>query len=590
MHPGVLSALLAFSASAGMAVYVALRRDKTDFHWLLLALLAALLLWTGGLAVRFNVTTAAGLRGALQLVYAGIFATPPIWLALAARHARAHLFLSRGALVALAAPSAISYLALATNDGHRLFMREVSFETLAQGPDAWAGPVYWVFLAWAYLCVGGGALLYLRSAHRMVTNDDRWRGWLLAAAAMIPLLCSLVYVFQIVPVPFDLTPAGLTITVAILCAAVFRYKMLESLPLARRDVIELLREGVVMANASGVVLDLNPAAERILGRASSNVRGRPIDAVLTDRAIDSDATALRRALAGLGADAVIHEVRTRDGAVIEVTMALARDREGDPAGQFAVLRDRTEERRSERTIRQTQRMDTISTLASGIAHEVNNPLAFIRANLAQIHRVGQQLDACADDPEAKLAVDIGDLTEIVEETLDGIGRIERIVSGMRRLTASGNDPFVSVNMNDVLADAVRLANLRNEEHIEVRMQLARRLPRLDGSPQRLVQAFLNIVVNSRQALEGRPRGVVEIETRREDGGVVVEVADDGPGVSEELRDRIFDPFFTTKDPDQGTGLGLAITVDILRDHGGVLEMHSAPGEGATFIARFPARG
>ena len=241
--------------------------------------------------------------------------------------------------------------------------------------------------------------------------------------------------------------------------------------------------------------------------------------------------------------------------------------------------------------RHTEKLQSVGALAAGIAHEVNNPLAFIRANLSQIHRMGERVEEChaERDPDAKLADELADLREIAEETLDGIGRIEQIVTGIRRLAAGGEQSVQLVEVNEVVRDALRLSNLGRDGQVVLEARLADALPRVQGTPERLVQAVLNLLVNARQALEGRS-GRVRVETRCHDASLEIRVGDDGPGIAEEIQERIFEPFFTTKDPDRGSGLGLAIAFDIVRDHGGELEVRSKPGAGACFIVRLPACG
>jgi PAS domain S-box-containing protein len=589
MHPAQMAALVSCTASSAMAAYVGTRRHKTGFHWLLLSVLTALILWTGGIALRWSVTTPAGLAAALQLVYAGVLATPPLWLLLALRYAGEERLVRRWAPVLLF-PSWLTYLALVTNEGHELFVRRVGFEEMAAGPRLWGGPLFWTFLAWAYVCVLAATLVYAASARRMAGGPDRNRGALLACAAAVPLASSLVYVLRLAPVPFDLTPTGLVFTLVVLSVVVFRHRLLESRPLTRRDVIEYLHDGVVMATPAGTILDTNPAANRMLGTHERELHGRPLAEIARGFASDPRAPRLRESLAALSAGhpAESAELANREGRCIEVTARLHR-REGAVAGQFAVLRDRTEERRIEQALRRNQRLESVGTLASGIAHEINNPLAFIRANLSQIYAMGERVEETRESGRDKLAEDLAELREITAETLDGIGRIEKIVSGMRRLTTAGNDPFVPVDVNDIVRDAVRLANLRNHPRFPVTLRLAERLPRVAGSPDRLGQAILNLLVNARQALEPRGSGRIGVATRREGATLCIEVRDDGPGIPDAVRDRIFDPFFTTKDPDQGTGLGLPIAFDILRDHGGTLEVDSRSGAGACFVARIPIR-
>jgi len=348
-----------------------------------------------------------------------------------------------------------------------------------------------------------------------------------------------------------------------------------------------------MATAGGVILDSNPRAALILGSSPEALRGRHLADAFANRAPEAQRREQQERLerVALCSDPLVMELCTGDERRIEARVACVRDADGVVSGQFAVLRDRTEERRGERVARQTQRFESVGTLAAGIAHEVNNPLAFIRANLSQIYRMGELVEQVADrvedDAGRKLVHELVDLRTIAEETLDGIARIERIVVDMRELANSPEQMRESVDLNVCARDAVRLANLRQELNIRVVTRLEEGLPLVMGASQRLVQALLNLVVNARHVLHDKPDGLIQLETRRADGRVEVLVSDNGIGISEEIQERIFDPFFTTKDPDQGSGLGLAIAFDILNDHGGSLEVRSRPGEGACFIASLP---
>jgi PAS domain S-box-containing protein len=594
MHPAIPLAALGLVSASVMACYVALRREKTELHWLLVALLVSLGVWTAGVIFRFSAASPVGLEAALRLVFLGVFTTPPLWILVAVVYSRPGGILERrGVWVALGIPSALGYLALLTNEAHHLVVREVSFEAMEAGGRVWGGPIFWVFMVWTYALVLGGTLLYLRNARQMVATDERRRGVLLAAASVVPIAASVLYLFQLIPLSFDLTPTALSISTVLLCIAVFRYRLFESLPLARRDVIEHLRDGVVMANGAGMILDLNPAAEDILGRDARDVRGLSLGDVLDVFGEEEGGQWLGAALTNLsaGSASFAAEGRTAEQRLLEVNVASVRADLAEPAGWFAVLRDRTEERRFERIARNTEKLQSVGTLAAGIAHEVSNPLAFIRSNLSQIHRMGECVEACHAErgPDAKLAHELADLREIAEETLDGIGRIEHIVTGMRRLAATRERSFQRVDANQVARDSLRLSNLSRDAKVAVEVRLADALPTVEGTPERLVQAVLNLLVNARQALEGRS-GRVRVETRCHGASLEIRVGDDGPGIAEEIQERIFDPFFTTKDPDQGTGLGLAIAFDIVRDHGGELEVRSKPGAGACFIVRLPACG
>ncbi len=592
MHPAILPAALAFGASAVLAAMVALRRNKGALHWLLLALLASVQIWTLGVICRFSVSSQEGLEVSLRLIFLGIFTAPPLWLLLAGRYAQTRILCeSRGAIIALFVPSFVAYLALLTNAGHHWVIREVSFEALEAGGAAWSGPIFWAYMPMAYAMLAISSWLYVRTALRLARNDERRRSVLLTLAAVLPLVTSLLYLLQWLPLRFDLTPTALVVSLLMLSTTIFRYRLLETLPLARRDVIEHLPDGVVLADVGGAILDLNPAAAAILGVPGASLRQRPLATLLDTFPLETDVAICRAALTKLGelGTPVLSEITTTDHRRIEVNAMLVCDARGEPVGQCAVLRDRTEERRFERLARQTQRLQTVGTLVAGIAHEVNNPLAFIHANLMQIQRMAEVVEAHRAGPEAKLAAELVDLAPIVSETLDGVERIERIVADMRRLSASREEAFTRVDLNEVARDAIRLANLHRDTRVGIDVAFWHEPLYVEGSARRLVQVVLNLLVNSRHALGNAPDRHIALCVSAESDEAVIDVSDDGPGIPRELHERIFDPFFTTRDPDQGTGLGLAVALEIARDHGGALDVRSWPGEGATFSLRLPVR-
>jgi two-component system C4-dicarboxylate transport sensor histidine kinase DctB len=159
---------------------------------------------------------------------------------------------------------------------------------------------------------------------------------------------------------------------------------------------------------------------------------------------------------------------------------------------------------------------------------------------------------------------------------------------MRRFSRLPAEELGPVDVNEVVHEAMRLAELHRNRGVTIEAWLAEGLPAVHGSAQRLTQVVLNLLVNAKQALVGLEEGHITVRTRLAADFVELTVVDDGPGVPEAIRDRIFDPFFTTKGPEDGTGLGLSIAFDIVREHGGVLELRSAPRGGACFRALLPA--
>jgi signal transduction histidine kinase len=178
---------------------------------------------------------------------------------------------------------------------------------------------------------------------------------------------------------------------------------------------------------------------------------------------------------------------------------------------------------------------------------------------------------------------------VVAESIEGVERIAGIVDRMRRFAGLSQGELGEVDVNAVAGEALKMAALQRPPAIELRFEPGDGLPLIQGSSEHLIQAVLNLAINGLQAVAKRGTGTVRVVTRSHEKGAEIVVSDDGPGIPAAIRDRIFDPFFTTKSPGEGSGLGLAIAHDIVREHGGVLELRSEQGKGAEFAIRLPAR-
>jgi two-component system cell cycle sensor histidine kinase/response regulator CckA len=236
-----------------------------------------------------------------------------------------------------------------------------------------------------------------------------------------------------------------------------------------------------------------------------------------------------------------------------------------------------EVRMLEDRLRRKQKLESLGTLAAGVAHEVNNPLTWLMGNVECLQVL---LDDHAESLPERM---IEELSEIAIEMRDGTERIRRIVAGLKPFTRTDEDEFGPVDLLDVLDTAVELAG--NE--IRHRARLVRRIrkvPPVYGNHARLTQVFVNLLINAAQALaHGHAAdNRIRIATRMVDETrVCVTVADTGVGIPVTVLDRIFEPFFTTRAPER-TGLGLSICHSIIESCGGEIEVVSQPGEGAYF--------
>jgi two-component system, NtrC family, sensor kinase len=228
---------------------------------------------------------------------------------------------------------------------------------------------------------------------------------------------------------------------------------------------------------------------------------------------------------------------------------------------------------AQKELAQAERLAAIGLLASGVAHEINNPLAIIRGNVELL-----EMNNSAGDhgPE--------ELDTIMRQ----VARIERIVKNLRAFSRSGDKQLSRFSLGDVLEDI--LDQVRHQVSLDpytVTRDYRGKEIIIEADEDQLRQVFTNLIVNGLQAMDGGGTLFVDIGADPEDGWCRVAVADTGPGISEEQVEKLFTPFYTTKS--RGTGLGLAVSYGIVRDHGGEIEVLSEPGQGTIFCVILPLR-
>ena len=239
---------------------------------------------------------------------------------------------------------------------------------------------------------------------------------------------------------------------------------------------------------------------------------------------------------------------------------------------------------SERARSSQERFVTVGRLAAGVAHEINNPLAFVKANLEFI---AEELPSGAGD--------LPELRTVLEETKVGVERIARIVADLKMLSRERTEVLEVLDVPALVDEAVRMASLRLHGVAQVEVLAAPPLTEVVGVPGRVLQVLLNLLVNASDALERR-EGLGRVRITCEQGGAryLLHFDDNGPGIPEGDRDRVFEPFFTSKPIGAGTGLGLAVSRSYLEQFGGSLSLTPSPLGGARFTValafRAPAEG
>ena len=245
----------------------------------------------------------------------------------------------------------------------------------------------------------------------------------------------------------------------------------------------------------------------------------------------------------------------------------------DSSHLLVALYDRTDELRAERELVAREKLATVGEIASGVAHEVNNPLTAIRMEAELLVRANK-------DPETTAAA--------VTMTRE-VDRAARIVRSLLRLARRADTTPTRIQMNELVRDVVEIRHrVLRSESVEIRSEMDGAAPAVLGLGQELQQVVINLVTNAEHAIRGRTPAIILLTTQARDGWVRFVVEDSGPGIPQEIRHRIFDPFFTTKGPDEGTGLGLAICQRVVSEVGGKIWLEESTLGGARFVVELPA--
>jgi PAS domain S-box-containing protein len=282
------------------------------------------------------------------------------------------------------------------------------------------------------------------------------------------------------------------------------------------------------------------------------------------------------------------------------------------------LQDVTHQKQFEIEIAQAQKLESIGQLSAGIAHEINTPTQFIGNNVgflkeaaAEIFGVLDQVSALARKGgagtvsacELLAALGTADLDYLreevpraIEQTADGIGRIQKIVGAMREFSHPAMEK-TPTDLNRAIESTIIVAGNEWKYVAEITTDYDVGLPEVAVMPGSFNQVILNMIVNAAHAVgavlegsgaAGPKKGTIAVSTRRVGEWAEIRIRDTGCGIAENIRDRIFDPFFTTKPVGRGTGQGLAIAHDVIvKRHGGAIAVESEPGGGTTFILRLP---
>jgi PAS domain S-box-containing protein len=332
------------------------------------------------------------------------------------------------------------------------------------------------------------------------------------------------------------------------------------------NIVATIESGVVAITSGGRIAMFNRAAERLTGLVGDQMKGRHASELapcLGEPLLTSAADGTARTLPEI-------ELPAPDRArPVMCTTSPLRDPDGVVLGAVAVFSDLTPLKELEIERRRAERLAYFEVLASGIAHEIKNPLVAIKT-------FTQLLPRRQSEPQF-----VDEFGRIVGRE---INRMERLVERLRTLARPARNPEHTIDVRVPLAEAIEVMQATfGDKQLSVTVSLGEAPCAVRGDHQNLEQLFLNLLMNAHEAAS--PGGVVRVEVTRDDAHITVAVADNGPGIAPELLEKIFEPFFTTKQ--RGSGLGLAISTGVAEAHGARLSAANHPDGGAVFRVAFP---
>jgi two-component system, sporulation sensor kinase E len=352
-------------------------------------------------------------------------------------------------------------------------------------------------------------------------------------------------------------------------------------------VFNAIQEGIIVTDSKGRITYLNDAACELFGLEAGDAIGKRLD----ERMRGLDWESLTQSGGPVSRDMEIFYPANRFinfyivPLMIEHRDSLAGDAlpgpprsaiaaTGEQVGHAMILRDITESRRSAQQTLESERLNALTLLAAGVAHEIGNPLNSLHIHLQLMERKVRKLKG-----EARQ-----ELQESIDVSRAEIGRLDSIVTQFLRAIRPSKPQLHPESVNAIVNEAVRFfAPEIQDRDVVVEQELRSDLPLLQLDRDQIKQAFYNVIKNSFEAM--KRRGILRIRTDMDDTHVLISFIDTGGGMSPENLSRVFEPYFTTKS--SGTGLGLLIVRRIVREHGGELSIESSQGKGLTLTIRLP---
>jgi signal transduction histidine kinase len=576
--------------SAGLTVFAWRRRDKpatTAFIMLMLCVTV----WTAASSMRMLVNTPQAARFWWNVIFFGIATTPVAFLAFALEYTGRGKWLTRARLVALSVIPLITQIIVWTSDVPGLFYQRIEFAQggLSTAPDilVW-GPWFWVHTVYSYSLIMVTVILIVLT---LLRSSDLYRrqATTLLAGALFPLTANLIVTFELIPgVNANLNAIGFAVTGMIVAWSIFRYRLLDIVPIARDALIDSMSDGMLVLDAENQVVDLNPAMQAILASGLLYAQGSP-------------ARSIRARLIGQPAeevfarwpDLVAHledEAGTQSEIVLQgeenhchydLRISMLTNRRGQFTGRLIVLRDITDRMQTEEALRQyTAELEAsnaeLDAFAHTVAHDLKDPLAVMVGYSSLLESQDDLTDQASVQENLQRIIRNGyKMTDIVDELL--------LLASVRKVDEVEMCPLDTAA---VIAEVrKRLTRTIAEHRAEIRTP--DEWPVAIGYAPWVEEVWVNYISNACK-YGGTPPHVELGAAEQSDGMVRFWVRDDGAGLTREQQDRLFTQFTQLHElRRKGHGLGLSIVQRIVDKLGGQVGVESQVGTGSTFFFTLP---
>jgi PAS domain S-box-containing protein len=569
--PYALPLLLAAALSVGLALF-AWRRRETPGAGALAVLMVGVFAWSFGYALEF---AAAGLAAKVfwaKVEYLGIVTVPAAWLVFALRYAGRDRWLTRRNVALLADLPAVTLLLAATNEAHGLVWSRTALDPSGSVLLLEHGAWFWVYWIYAYALVASGTLILVSTLLRSPSLYRRQGGALLLGVAA-PWVGNGMYVLGINP-DLDLTPFAFLFSGIALSWALFRFRLLDVSPVARDAVIEGMDDAVISADPRGRIIDLNPAARRVLDRLVSEVVGEELSSV---------APKLGALLEGRDTEEEVRgEIELGEGSArrsYDAALSPLRSSDGRHRGWLLVLHDVTERKRTERElIRQKAELARsnaeLEQFAYLIAHDLRAPLRGMNGfSHILLEDYADRLDEEGKDHLRRIRDGASRMDRLMDDLIE-LSRLARVE--MRRQTVD-----VSAMAREVAARLRRSTPEREAEFVIPDGLVA------EGDPNLLRIWLHNLLGNAWKFTGKEEEATIEFgAVHQPHESTIFYVRDNGVGFEEAYSEKLFGAFQRLHGSEEfeGNGIGLATVARIVQRHGGRVWARGEVGKGATFFS------